>query len=375
MAGIYVHIPFCHSKCHYCNFFSLASRKNHLEIQEALLKELKMRQQEINPEMINSIYFGGGTPSLFPGGFYHKFLHQAEKMFHLSADAEITLEANPEDITESYLDALPERINRISLGIQSFQDRELKVLGRKHSAESSVKALKILNSSRINNISIDLIYGLPGSSGADLKYNFDCLIDFDIQHLSAYALTIEEGTALNYLIRKNKFSAAHDTQYESDFHLMRQLAREAGFQHYEISNFAKIGFEARHNSAYWSGAPYLGLGPSAHSFDGKKRSWNINRISEYLQGINKGKLAQNKEILNPTDRFNELIMTGLRTAKGVCSHALIKTGGKELYDKMLADAAEYLKQGKLIFRDEYLIIPHEFWFLSDRISSDLFQLD
>jgi len=374
MAGIYVHIPFCHSKCHYCNFFSLATTKYREEMQMAILQEIKLKHKQLPVKQVQSIYFGGGTPSLFPASFYHRFFAELKKYFRIADEAEITIEANPEDITNQYLEALPREINRISIGVQSFLDKELKLLGRKHSASTALNAIKLINASHINNLSIDFIYGIPGSTEDEMRQNWECLNGFDIQHLSAYALTIESGTALDYLRRKERFRSATDEHYEMDYHLMRKYAKHYGFEHYEISNFAKKGFQARHNSAYWSGEPYLGLGPSAHSFTGKIRSWNISAVKSYIDAIAIGQAKTEQEELSSNDRFNELIMTGLRTAKGVSISNLEYIAGKRQVEKMLSEAQTSFEAGHLQIDKGFLFIPAAHWFLCDHITSGLFSL-
>ena len=318
MAGIYLHIPFCKQACHYCNFHFSTQTKQIDAFVDALVKEIQQRHSYINREKINTIYFGGGTPSLLSEYHLGQIFNQLEKYFDIQNDAEITLESNPDDISKEKLIALRNTgINRLSIGVQSFIERDLEQMNRAHSVQESDYSVKLAQDLGFENITIDLMYGLPQLSNAEWKDNVQKSIDLKVPHISSYCLTLEEKTALNHFVSKGKIKMVDDETTEQQFLTLIDMLQNNGLEHYEISNFAKEGFISKHNSAYWLGEEYLGLGPSAHSFDGENRGWNIVNNPQYISKINSSETYFEIEKLSPENKFNEYIMTRLRTKWGI----------------------------------------------------------
>ena len=386
MAGIYIHIPFCKQACHYCNFHFATSLRYKNELIAALLKEIELTdflsdlslstsssdgERGANSENIETIYFGGGTPSLLTKEELAAVLDKLKSRFEIVADAEITLEANPDDITqEKLLDWKAIGINRLSIGIQSFFEEDLKWMNRAHNAQQAMDNL-ILARKHFDNITIDLIYGTPQLTDEKWKHNVDTAIALNIPHLSCYALTVEPKTPLDKMIQQHKSEAVDPDKQSEQFLLLMNWVKAAGYEHYEISNFAKTGWRSRHNSSYWQGKNYLGLGPSAHSFNGKERQWNIANNNIYIDSINKDILPVEKEELTNTQQLNEYIMTALRTMEGINFEVLRFKFGVER-TAFLLRAKKFIENNLLRQEADALILTNEGKLLADGIAADLF---
>lgn len=372
MAGIYIHVPYCKTRCIYCDFFTQTNFSSQLSYVSALCKEIDLRKNYIGDEVIDSIYFGGGTPSLLSLQDLDKILDAIHKNFRLGENIEITLEANPDDISIQYLNDLKYRLlTRLSIGIQSFNDQELKFLNRRHSAQDAINAVKNAQNAGFDNISIDLMYGLPNQTMETWSKNMQTAIDLDIQHISAYHLIYEEGTKLYRLWQNNKVSqVAEDLSLEM-FSSMIDTLGLAGFEHYEISNFAKGGRYSRHNTSYWQGKKYLGLGPAAHSFDGENRASNVSSITKYIDGINGNKPNIEVEVLDISSRYNDFILTGLRTIWGVDLKKLEEIFGRKYLDYCISNVKKYIDLEDVVVVDNMLKLTKQGIFISDGIMSDL----
>lgn len=378
MPGIYIHIPFCKQACHYCDFHFSTSLKHQTSLVDALMKELELRCDSFLAvsETVDTIYFGGGTPSILPISELNRILESIRKKYPVRDDAEITLECNPDDLVgdvgRDYCSDLKHiGFNRLSLGIQSFQDADLKLMNRAHDAKMAFDALK--NSTDFfTNISVDLIYGFPGSETADLQRALQHFIDYSIPHVSAYALTVEHKTALEKLIAKGAIPAPDETSLEEHFKLVRKTLRDAGYDHYEISNFGKPNFHSQHNSSYWSGAPYLGIGPSAHSYLGNTRTWNVSNNVLYVKALEAEKLPSTSEELSLYDRHNEFVMTQLRLENGISLARYETTFGERAKTVLLKQAKKYLAGNQLEMSDTFLRISEKGLFFADGIAADFF---
>lgn len=375
MSGIYIHIPFCKQACHYCDFHFSTSLKKKSELVSALQNELVLRKNELPNEPIKTIYFGGGTPSLLNLEELTAIFKTIYTEFTIAENPEITLEANPDDLSEEKINELANsKINRLSIGVQSFFEEDLKLMNRAHNAEEALNSIKLARS-KFDNISVDLIYGIPGMSNERWQKNIQILLDLDIPHISSYSLTVEPNTALQKFIEKGKIKPVDDAAAAQHFETLRTVLKNAGFEHYEFSNYGKPGYFSQNNTAYWLGKPYLGIGPSAHSYDGNSRKWNIANNTLYIKAIEKSELPLEVEELSITDRYNEYIMTRLRTHFGVDLVEVESKFGKEYL--------EYLKeQSVVLFEKEFLRIENNVMhitekgtFLSDGIAADLFYID
>jgi oxygen-independent coproporphyrinogen-3 oxidase len=355
VAGIYLHIPFCRQKCHYCNFFSSASRKLKEPFLQALHKELQQNRGYLVGQTVHTIYFGGGTPSILSPEEIQRIIRTIAATFTVAPHPEITLEANPDDLTEEYLSQLMRTgINRLSIGIQSFFDEDLKQLCRSHtSAQIKTVINKIENvlltphSSLLSKTSIDLIYGIPGLSDDRWINNLETAIKYGIPHISAYALTVEDKTALHWMIDRKKFPLVSEEQAARQYGIMVPVLKEAGYEHYEVSNFCKPGYHSKHNTAYWKGVPYLGVGPSAHSYNGTSRRWNVSNISEYVSILNAGGIAYEEEMLTLAQRYNEYVMTGLRTMWGCDGEVILREYGPACFEYFNKCAEYYIAAGSM----------------------------
>ncbi|MCX6277551.1 MAG: coproporphyrinogen-III oxidase family protein [Bacteroidetes bacterium] len=390
MAGIYIHIPFCKRKCHYCNFFSLASQKMKEPFLKALRIEMELTRDYLAGAEVNTVYFGGGTPSVFspgeylmtppPGALPKKGGGETPPPNPLPKKGggvvrEVTLELNPEDVTESYVEELKDTwFNRFSLGVQSFADDDLTYLNRSHSAAQALRAVKLLQKTGYENISIDLIYGVPSSSGQLWKKNLEIAFSLDVPHISAYALTVEQRTPLAWMINKQRYAPVNDEDQISQFRQVMQMAKEHGFQQYEISNFSKPGRHSVHNTNYWNGIQYLGLGPSAHSYNGNSRRWNISNLTEYIASMEKGELKYEEEILSPAQKYNEYVMTSLRTMWGCSLEKIISHFGFRIADFFSQGASRFVKQGLLVELSGVYFLTDEGKLFADRIAGELFFL-
>ncbi len=375
MAGIYIHIPFCRKACHYCNFHFSTSLQNATDVLQAIEKEIELRSGEVTEE-ITTIYFGGGTPSLVDNIIIESLLAEIGRNFTINPNAEITLEANPDDISvEKAKSWKAIGINRFSLGIQSFEDDYLQWMNRAHSASQSFAAIEIIRETGFENFSIDLIYGTPGQTTEGWTKDLQTAIDLKIPHLSCYALTVEEKTALHNLIEKGEKENINPEEQAERFELLMKLTTAAGYHHYEISNFALPGYESKHNSAYWEGVPYLGIGPSAHSYDGIKRKWNIANNISYTKAILDHSPLFEEEILSKNDRFNEYCMTALRRSKGIEKQKIISLGGMEglsIINKMILP---YIESNKVIEDENSWKLTNEGKFFADGIAASLFIIE
>ncbi|ALU25937.1 radical SAM family heme chaperone HemW [Myroides odoratimimus] len=375
MAGIYIHIPFCKQACHYCDFHFSTSLKKKEEMLAGLKHEMALRQNELDGGIIETIYFGGGTPSILEVDEINDLIQTIYNLFEVNENPEITLEANPDDLDKATLYKLAEsRVNRLSIGIQSFYEDDLKMMNRAHNSTEAIECLEIATS-LFDNISIDLIYGIPNMSNERWLSNVQRILDLGIPHISCYALTVEERTALNKLIKKGVIPSPEEEVAHQHFMLLIETLKANGYIHYELSNFAKPGYYSKNNSAYWLGKKYLGIGPSAHSFDGVHRSWNIANNTLYIKDIAEDKLPREIEELNLTDRYNEYIMTGLRTIWGVDLTRVEREFGKTYHDYLVKFSTSFLEEELMHKEGDILTITNKGKFLSDGIASDLFYLD
>lgn len=372
MAGLYIHVPFCTKRCLYCDFFSNTEMKYKEPYVTALIREMELRKGYLGKEPLETIYFGGGTPSQLPARDFERIFDAITRLFDIGPSPEITLEANPDDMTAEYvkqISTLP--FNRISMGVQSFKEEDLRFLNRRHDRQQALRAVELCKENGLSNISIDLIYGLPGQTLQDWEANLDMAIRLDIPHISAYHLIYEEGTALYKLMKAGKISPVEEDISVALFSTLIERLTANGYLHYEISNFARPGMFSRHNSSYWTGSSYLGIGPSAHSYNGEARQWNVASLPAYLQAIEKGTPDVEIETLDINTRYNDFIITGLRTMWGVKYDDIQQQFGKEKLIYCQKQAAPYLKQGLLIEKDGTLTLSKEGIFVSDGIMSDL----
>ena len=372
MAGIYIHIPFCKRRCIYCDFFSTTQSEKKPAYVHALCQELDMRKDYLEGEYIETIYLGGGTPSQLSQEELEEIFSTLYNIYKVKEDAEITLEANPDDLTPEYvhmLRSLP--INRISMGIQTFQEETLKLLHRRHTARQAIEAFQRCREAGFQNISIDLMYGLPGETLDTWKQDLQQAIALRPEHISAYHLIYEEGTALWKLKEQHQVEEADEDLSVTLFRTLIDELTRAGYEHYEISNFCLPGLHSRHNSSYWTGKKYLGCGPSAHSFNGTSRQWNVASLDKYIHAIQQGKLDYEIEELDIYTRYNDFVITAIRTHWGMSLSQLRSTYGEELYRYCLRMAKPHLAQGVLEMKEDTLKLTKEGIFISDGIMSDL----
>lgn len=383
MSGIYIHIPFCKQACHYCDFHFSTSMKKKEEMVLALAKEIQMRKSEFEKEVIETIYFGGGTPSVLQIADLRFLISEVYKNYNVAENPEITLEANPDDLASLSVRAQSRTIfeeyksigiNRLSIGIQSFFEDDLQMMNRAHNSAEAKNCLEEATK-YFDNISLDLIYGIPGMSNEKWKKNIETALSFGIPHISSYALTVEPKTALYKLIQTGKIAKPNDDLAQEHFSILVETLEANDFIHYELSNFGKENFFSKNNSAYWLGKKYIGIGPSAHSYDGVSRSWNISNNSLYLKSLQENKLANETEILSKTDRYNEYIMTGLRTIWGVSLDRIEKEFGIDYLDYLKSQSQKYLKDELLFIENEILKPTKKGKFLTDGIASDFFYLN
>lgn len=371
MSGIYIHIPFCKQACHYCNFHFSTNLKRKEELIKSLCTELIIRKRELN-QPLQTIYFGGGTPSLLSEQELKQIFNTIHKHYIVVEDAEITLEANPDDLSSNLIVQLHDsQINRLSIGVQSFFAEDLLLMNRVHSAKEALECIQLAKK-YFKNISIDLIYGIPGLTIDRWKENLEITLSLDIPHISCYALTVEPKTALKKFIEQGKVAPVNDEETRSHYELMIDTLENAGYINYEFSNFGKPGYFSQNNTGYWKGKPYLGIGPSAHSFDGNKRSWNISNNIKYIKSINNGNIPLVFEVLSVTDKYNEYIMTGLRTMWGVSLVKVENDFGKRYRDYLLEQVEKHVENQLLYIEDDILKITKKGKFLGDGIASDLF---
>ena len=375
MSGIYIHIPFCKQACHYCDFHFSTSLKKKDEMVLALAKEIELRKNEFKDEIVETIYFGGGTPSILQIADLRFLIDEVYRNYKVVENPEITVEANPDDLTENRIIELSKnKVNRLSIGIQSFFEDDLKMMNRAHNAEEAKKCLETAIQ-YFDNISIDLIYGVPEMSNEKWLQNIETALSFGVPHISSYALTVEPKTALHSFIQKGIIPQPDDEVAQEHFHILVDKLSENGFIHYELSNFGKENYFSKNNSSYWLGKKYIGIGPSAHSYDGKNRGWNVSNNSLYIKSIQENKLPIEIETLTKTDRYNEYIMTGLRTIWGVSLERVEQEFGKTYLDYLNRQAAKFIEDHLLFVDDNILRTTKKGKFLSDGIASDLFLLN
>ena len=375
MSGIYIHIPFCKQACHYCDFHFSTSLKKKDEMVLAIANELKLRKSEFEKEIVETIYFGGGTPSVLQVADLRFLIETVYENYSVSQTPEITLEANPDDLTEERIIEFSQtKINRLSIGIQSFFEDDLKLMNRAHNSEEAKKCLEIATQ-YFDNISLDLIYGIPGMTNDIWKKNIETALSFGVPHISSYALTVEPKTALHKLIQTGKIEKPNDDVAQEHFSILVEQLEANDFIHYELSNFGKENYFSKNNSSYWLGKKYIGIGPSAHSYNGISRSWNVSNNSLYIKALQENQLPNEVEILSITDRYNEYVMTGLRTIWGVSLDKIKIEFGSIYADYLTTQIQKFLKDD-LVFIDENVLKPTKKGkFLTDGIASDLFYLN
>ena len=375
MSGIYIHIPFCKQACHYCDFHFSTNLKKKEEMVLALAKEIQLRKNEFQDEIVETIYFGGGTPSILQVEDLRFLIDEVYRNYKVVENPEITVEANPDDLTENRIIELSKnKVNRLSIGIQSFFEDDLKMMNRAHNAEEAKKCLETATQ-YFDNISIDLIYGIPEMSNEKWLQNIETALSFGVPHISSYALTVEPKTALHSFIQKGIIPQPEDEVAQEHFHILVDKLSENGFIHYELSNFGKENYFSKNNSSYWLGKKYIGIGPSAHSYDGKNRGWNVSNNSLYIKSIQENKLPIEIETLTKTDCYNEYIMTGLRTIWGVSLERVEQEFGKTYLDYLNRQAAKFIEDHLLFVDENILRTTKKGKFLSDGIASDLFLLN
>ncbi|TXD47976.1 radical SAM family heme chaperone HemW [Polaribacter sp. IC073] len=375
MSGIYIHIPFCKQACFYCDFHFSTSLKKKEDMISSLIKEIEIRKNELGETIIETIYFGGGTPSVLNTEEIQELINAVYANFKVAENPEITLEANPDDLSEEKIIALSKSpINRLSIGIQSFFEKDLKLMNRAHNSDEAKKSLS-LATQYFKNISVDLIYGVPDCTNKEWRENIQKALSFGIPHISSYALTVEPKTALETLIAKGKIKNVDEEKAQAQFYILIEELDKAGFIHYELSNFGKDNFFSKNNSSYWLGKSYLGIGPSAHSFDGKQRSWNVRNNPKYIKSIQENKLPIERETLSVTDRYNEYVMTGLRTIWGVSISIIENNFGTKYASYLEKQSEKYIKEELLYLDNSVLKTTKKGKFLADGIASDLFMLN
>jgi oxygen-independent coproporphyrinogen III oxidase len=371
MAGIYIHVPFCKKLCFYCDFYHMISSDDNSVFIDTLLNEVSIRHLYLENETISTIYFGGGTPSVLSITELGMILNHINKLFKVEETCEITIELNPDDVSPGYLAGLKKlNINRISLGVQSWRDSDLKMLNRRHDSAQAVRALKEIFIGGFDNVTIDLIYGIPGMSTQEWASNLDFTFSFNIKHLSAYHLTFEPGTIFGKMLEKGHISEIDEEESNTLFNILIEKAETAGFIHYEISNFGKKGYFSIHNSNYWKQVNYLGLGPSAHSFNGFSRQWNVRNLKSYIKAVNNGKSFFDQEELDIKTRFNEYVMTSLRTMWGIDLEYIERTFEKEGYDYIVNIAIKFKNYGLIKQDKNSLVLTNQGKMISDNIISE-----
>jgi putative oxygen-independent coproporphyrinogen III oxidase len=373
MAGIYIHIPYCRQACRYCDFYFTVSFWQKKELYPFLLQEIEERKQYMGNETINTIYFGGGTPSVLEISEIQGILEKIDKFYPVSSEAEVSFEANPEDLKKEYLVNLQKSgINRLSIGIQSFHDADLEFMRRIHNSEQAFRSVGDAHQAGFGNISIDLIYGIPGQSKGTWEKNLEIALTLGVQHFSAYHLTYEPGTILNHWKKKGRISPINEDESMHQFMTLINFAVQKGYEHYEISNFALNGFQSRHNSSYWQQENYLGIGPSAHSYNGISRRWNLSNNKKYIDNMNSGVEYFETESLTPDDLYNEFVMTSLRTSKGINTIKLKEQFGEEKVSYFVASIQKFVDSGYVSSKQGIYRLEGNGIFIADHIISEVF---
>lgn len=375
MAGIYLHIPFCKQACSYCNFHFSTLLVNKNDVIKAMLHEIELQRNFFpTSTKIETIYFGGGTPSLLTVDEISSFINKIKDLFNVDEQAEITLEANPDDLTNDYLGQLKNktRINRLSIGVQSFLKEDLLYMNRAHNAQEAIDCIRLAKQHGFHNLSVDLIYGTPSLTNEQWQKNLDFLVDLDIAHVSCYALTIEEKTSLHHSIKNKKAIAPNDEKTAQQFSILMDKMQQHKYTHYEISNFCKEPHFAKHNTNYWKGISYLGIGPSAHSFDGKKRCWNITNNTKYVKKIMLNKLANESEFLSKTDNYNEYVMISIRTIFGVDLSKIKQDFGDDFHHHFLFEISPFIDNKWIVNTNEIYTLTNSGKLFCDYITTHLF---
>ncbi|HEX7583547.1 MAG TPA: radical SAM family heme chaperone HemW [Prolixibacteraceae bacterium] len=371
MAGIYIHIPFCRKRCHYCDFFKSTDFSQKARLLAGLKKELESRASEMASDKINTIYLGGGTPSVLLIDELKDLINTIHQNYQVSPEAEVTMEANPDDLSQAKLSAIRQiGFNRLSMGIQSFIESDLKLMNRRHGVMQAIQSVKWAKKAGFSNISIDLIYGLPNQNMEEWEQNVRIALELDVQHISAYNLTYHEGTVFYEQLKKGILNELPDELSLQQFELLIRILKEAGFEHYEISNFCKPGLYSQHNSSYWKSRKYLGIGPSAHSYDLQSRSWNVSSISEYLHGLESNEPYSETEILTEQDRYNDYIITGIRTIWCVSEDFVQSEFSSKYFAHFQKSMEKYLQSGHLTCTSGKVSLSTEGLFISDQITTD-----
>ncbi len=374
MAGIYIHIPFCKQKCHYCNFYSTVSLKYRKEFYNALIREIKSRIDYLGTEEVNTIYFGGGTPSMLSTKELSNIIKALYSTYNVSKDVEITLEANPDDLTKDQIYDIKNHtpINRLSIGIQSFFDDDLVYLNRVHNSVQAQKSIETALIAGFDNMTIDLIYGIPTLTDKKWKENLVRFFEYGIPHLSSYSLTVEEKTALDVLIKKQKLENINEEQSINHFNILLEETEKKNFVHYEISNFALEGYYSKHNSIYWLGGHYMGLGPSAHSYNGIARQWNVMSVKRYCEEANPINIIEEKEVLTTDQMYNEYLLTSLRTSWGCDIEHITNVFGNKYKTHFLKNIDQVIKENKVMCKGNIYTLTSMGKIFADGISSSLF---
>lgn len=371
MAGIYIHIPFCATRCIYCGFYSTTLSPLKERYTDAVIREYSMRHDYLNHEAVETVYLGGGTPSQLSKPQLERLLKTVVSD-NKDTIKEVTMECNPDDVTRELAEFLPQAgVNRVSMGVQTFDDNRLRFLHRRHNSEEVYTALRLLHEAGISNISIDLMFGFPGEALGEWREDIEQAISLDVNHISAYSLMYEEGTPLYHMLENGQIEESDEELTRSMFYTLSDLLAGAGYEHYEISNFAKPGFRSMHNSSYWHGTPYLGLGAAAHSYDRQSRQWNISDVRKYILSIEEGKIPFEREQLDMPTRYDDLITTALRTREGIDLEKMRREYGEKLYTYLIYNARDKIARGTMKIEDGHLSITRDGLFISDDIMSDL----
>jgi len=373
MNGIYIHIPFCRQACRYCDFYFTVSQKHREDFLRALIDEIGSGRMFPDDGEVSSIYFGGGTPSLFSTRELEGILNEIYRQYRIDKNPEITLEANPDDLTKSYLKALRNLpVNRLSIGVQSFDNALLDLMRRAHDTTRATDCLEDAFAAGFEQINADLIYGIPGLSAENWEKDLLRLFAFPVNHLSAYHLTFEPGTVFDHWRKKGRLSVTPEEESIEQYRILREQAEAAGFEHYEISNFARNGFYSRHNSLYWNGGHYLGFGPSAHSYDGKTRSWNVSNVSTYCESLAAGRSFSEQEVLSAKDRYHDYLLTSLRTSRGADPEWIRKELGPDTAAWFEKQTEPFISSGELFRQGGKIKMTGNSWFVADHILRELF---
>lgn len=371
MSGVYIHIPFCRSRCIYCGFYSTTHAELRRAYVDALCREMDLRRNYLQ-DNVRTVYLGGGTPSVLDGEELSRLFHYINKVYDVDPQAEVTIECNPDDVTPDFaalLSRLP--VNRVSMGAQTFSDKRLKFLNRRHDAAEVGRAVALLRAAGIGNISLDLMFGFPGETLAEWESDIEKALLLDVEHISAYSLMYEEGTALYRMLEQNRVEEVDEEQSLAMYETLVNHLASAGYEHYEISNFARRGFRSRHNSSYWQRVPYIGLGASAHSFDLRSRQWNVADVKTYISEIGKGNVPMEREELDKTTMFNDIVTTAMRTCEGIDLDMISSDFGAAFHRQLLDNAQPHITSGLAEVKDGHLRLTRKGIFVSDMVMSDL----